>query len=581
MSTSPGGDFALNVRRWLVILWIGLGASVVQLVALHVFRHDELLKKSRKFIVRKWEVEAERGSLLDRNGIALAHTTASGSVFADPLLVRDKPATARGLAPILGMTAAHIEKLLGKKGRFVWLSRRLDEPALSEARSLKLSGIGIKPELKRSYPYGTLAAHTVGFVNCEHQGGAGLECSMEGWLAGKDGCVLAEVDGGRRVIPGRRVVERPPQRGRDVILTLDVKLQEAAEAALAATVVKWKAAGGTVIVMDPRDGAILALACLPSFDPEHYLEYPKQRWTHPAVSYVYEPGSTFKLVTACAALEEKAVAPGEKVVYCTGSAQIGNRIIHCAVHGKGGHGSLDLPGVVIHSCNIGASRLEARVGAQKMARWIRLLGFARKTNVGLGGEAAGWFPDPAKWTPIVGANIAFGQSVTVTPLQLLAAYCAPANGGILPHPHLVKGIAASARQKGRTFEYPGRRVMSEGTADTLRGILRRVVTEGTGKAVALAAYEVAGKTGTAQKPTREAGFKSGKYVSSFVGFLPAGKPSVAIIAIVDEPQGGHYGAVVAAPLFRTVAGFAATYLNVPPSPGSGAQAARKGPAGGA
>ena len=590
MLTSPGGVFARNTRRWLVVLIVALVVAALQVVNLHIFKHRKLLEKSTKTIVREWTVEAQRGSLRDRRGLVLAYSTTAGSVFADPDLIRglaeerkgvSPAAAAKALAPILHMDAARLDTMLCKSGNFVRLRRRVDEPTLKKVRDLKMPGIGIKAETKRAYPYGSLAAHTLGFVNDEHKGGSGLECSLEQWLAGEDGCIIAEVDGGKRVIPGRRIVERPPIRGRDVILTLDVNIQKAAEAALAATVEKWNAAGGTVIVMDPGSGEILALACLPSFDPARYTEYARQLWTHPAVSYIYEPGSTFKLVAACAALEESAVSLGERVVCCAGSAPVGNRVIHCAVHGKGGHGSLNLPGVIIHSCNIGASRLAARVGPQKMARCMRLLGFGRKTEIGLGGEAAGWFPAPERWKPIVTANIAFGQGVAVTPLQLLSAYCAVANGGIVPKPHLVRRIAPSAREPGKTFTYTGRRAMSQNTAATLRRIFRRVVLEGTGKSVALARYSVAGKTGTAQKPTPEAGFNSGKYIASFVGFLPVEDPAVAIIAIIDEPKGSYYGAVVAAPLFRTIAGYAATYLGVPPSPDPDAKSAQRKSAGGA
>lgn len=566
MFTSPGALFAANARRWFMILCAGLGMCAGQIVNLHVFQHGRLSKKSADIVSRQWEIQAERGSLLDRNGVVLAYTTTAQSLYADPHMIKAPRATARALAPVLHCGAGDLEARLRRPGRFVWLRRCLDDATVKKVQALKLTGIGTVAERKRAYPYGSLAAHTLGFVNREHKGGAGLECFLEPYLAGKNGYVVAEVDGGKRVIPGRRAVERPPERGRDVILTLDINIQKAAELALASAVDRWKAAGGTVIVMNPRDGAILALACLPAFDPARYNQYPKQRWAHPAISYIYEPGSTFKLVAACAALEERVVSLGETVVCCAGSAPVGNRVIHCAVHGKGGHGRLDLPGVIIKSCNLGAARLAARVGPEKMARCMRLLGFGQKTEIGLGGEAAGWFPDPRKWKPIVTANIAFGQSVAVTPLQLLAAYCAVANGGVLPRPHLVKRVAASAKEPGRTFTYQGRRAMSEATAATLRRILRRVVLEGTGKPVALAHYSVAGKTGTAQKPTREAGFKSGKYVASFVGFVPVEDPAVAILVTIDEPKGAHYGAVVAAPVFREVAAYTVTYMAVPPSP---------------
>jgi len=577
MSGSPLLSTCSNTRFWYRFVITGFCLLALQAFNLHIVRHPELSAQSDRIISRKWFLQAERGALRDRTGALLAYSAPAGSVFADPELVTDAHGEAAAMGGRLKLPVHQLERLLSKRTRyvrssnniiisrpirFVWLKRSLDEMALEQVRKLQLPGIGIQPEPKRFFPHGSLAAHTLGFVNRDHHGASGLERSLDRFLSGTDGLIFAEVDAGKRLIPGRRLYERRAVRGHDVILTLDPAIQQAAEAVLADALRRRNAERGCVIAADPASGEILALATLPS--PAHHARYDAKDWTHPAVSYAYEPGSTFKLVTACAAIEEKAVRPGEKVVRCTGSTAIGNHIVHCAVHGKGGHGSLDLEGIIIHSCNIGIGKVAERIPSYRLGRYINLLGFGTKTGIELPGEARGWFPNPSSWTRIEKATIPFGQSVTVTPLQLLAAYCAVANGGILPRLHLVRRVVASADGPGKDIRPRGKRVMSAATAATLRKMLEGVVVRGTGKAAAIPGYRIAGKTGTAQKPTKEAGFKSGKYVGSFVGFLPADKPRIAILVSIDEPKGVHYGAVVAAPVFRAVASRAAAHLGIAP-----------------
>jgi len=578
MLRSPAITARSNTRLWCFFILAGFAVIALQAFNLHIVHHRLLKAKSDGTILRKWVVQAQRGAIRDRTGEPLAYSVQAGSVFADPKLVTDPRAAAAALAPVLEMPAGELEPLLRKRYRvvrtgnsaqvkrvrFVWLKRRVDEVALERVRKLALPGIGIQPEPKRVWPYGSLAAHTLGFVNDENRGAVGLERSLDRVLAGTDGKIVAEVDAGNRLIPGRKLYEEPALPGRDLILTIDRTMQQAAEAALADALHRWQALGGCVIVADPTSGEILALATLPSFDPACPSRYPPQSWRHPAVSCVYEPGSTFKLVTAYSALEENAVRPGEIVVHCAGSTVIGNHTIRCAVHGRGGHGSLDLEGVIVHSCNIGIGKVAERIPSWKIARYMSLLGFGSRTGIELPGEARGWFPDPSRWSKVQKANIAFGQSVAITPLQLLAAYCAVGNCGTLPHLHLVRRIAASADDPGKEVRLPGRPVMSPATAEKLRTMFTHVVERGTGKAAAIAGYRIAGKTGTAQKPTPELGYNSGKYIGSFVGFLPADNPKVAVLVVIDEPKGSHYGAVVAAPAFRVVASRAASHLGIAP-----------------
>jgi cell division protein FtsI/penicillin-binding protein 2 len=324
---------------------------------------------------------------------------------------------------------------------------------------------------------------------------------------------------------------------------------------------KCGAAGGTAIVVDPMTGEVLALANYPSADPNRYREFKHEAWRNPAVVCVYEPGSTFKLVAACAALEYGGKTSESPVTTCTGSKPIGRRVIHCALHaGARAHGAVDLHGVVVRSCNIGAATLALGVGRDPYYRVLRDFGFTQRTGIGLPAEAPGYVPPPRTWGDIQLANIAFGQGITVTAPQLVAAYAGIAAGGVVPHVHLVDHIGRG----GHRVEYRGHRAISERTARTMVSLLRDVVTEGTGKAAQVEGFTVAGKTGTAQKPIPGQGYNSGRYVGSFVGFAPAEDPRVAILVIMDEPKGSHYGGVVAAPVFADIARRSLAYMGLPP-----------------
>lgn len=567
------------IRSWFAFFGLcvfGLGAW---LFVIQVPLHPGFEKQALKLQRVRADLLGTRGTIYDRNGVPLAFSRVCDSLFADPARIDASQDPAEALAPALGCAPAEIENALAKRGRFVWLRRRADDDVAAQVRALcerhrgpqgkpveGLRGIGFKREKKRLYPYGSLAGQTLGLVRDNDTGGAGIEAAFDPILSGRDGYLVAEVDGSkhRRVIPGRRLREVAPRAGRDVYLTIDVRIQEMAEAALREGVEKYQAAGGTAIVLDPMTGEVLALANYPSMDPNRYRDYEREAWRNPAVVCVYEPGSTFKLVAACAALEYGGLTPASPVINCAGSKAIGRRTIHCALHGGSrAHGRLDLHGVVVKSCNIGAATLALSVGRDKFHRALRALGFTQRTGIGLPGEAAGSVPAPAAWSDIRLANLGFGQGITVTAPQLLAAYSAVAAGGILPQVHLVDRIGGDG-EPARKLPYHGRRALSPRVAEVMASMLRDVVTEGTGKTAQVEGFTVAGKTGTAQKPTPEAGYASGKYIGSFVGFAPAEDPRIAILVIIDEPQGSHYGGVVAAPVFRDIARRGLAYLGMPP-----------------
>jgi len=569
MRPGAAAEVRSGIRNSFLFLAAGFLFFLWRFFFLQVVRHDQSVRQAKSLQVRTWKLPAPRGTIYDRNGQALARSLPSSSIFADPLLIADPRRVSKKLAPILGLSQEELWRRLSRPGRFVWLRRRAPRSVVENILKMRTPGLGVMREMGRLYPQGPVAAHVLGFVNNENTGASGIELALNRVLAGRDGKLSVQVDALGYSLPGKRRNISAPLRGRDVHLTLDLDLQRIAETALAQAVKDWSALGGTVLIMDPTTGEILALACWPPFDPNRYAAYPAKWWLNSAVSCPYEPGSVFKIVAATAAIEEGVARPGQPIICCHGQQQIANRVIHCVVHGTGGHGTLDVVGIVVKSCNLGAGELARRVGRERLYRYIMRFGFGRATNLGLLAEANGWVSKPSGWTPVVLANVAFGQSVTVTAPQLLAAYCSTANGGLLPWPHLIRSVEGRDGDRGLALRPVTTRVCSRKTADLMSRILQRAVIKGTGKAAQVPGYRVAGKTGTAQKPTPEAGFRSGKYIASFVGYLPGPRPRVAILVTLDEPHGGYYGGVVAAPVFKTIASQAMSHLGIPPLSGRG------------
>ena len=560
--------FNARLRIWSALLALVLLAVVIRLICLQVFRHSYYLGRAKKSHVRELTIYAPRGSFLDRNGKTLAMSLPQKAVFADPDTFRKNlPPTRKNslpsgkagekflrLASLLQMSPSELRKTLDAAGSYLVL-KSVPHSIAKAVEDLKLNWVGIETKEKRLYPFGAMAAQTLGFVNAEGKGLAGIEYSRNSWLAAHPGKVSVEVDAKGRPIPGLRAVKTDPRSGRDINLTIEASLQQIAEAELAKAIQASSAVGGAAIIMDPYTGEILALASQPAFDPNCFKEARPQRWVNPTVVAAYEPGSTFKLVIACSLLEEGIPLSSTRLV-CTGEKPIGRRVIHCALHGgTRAHGEVDLEKIIEKSCNIGAATNALRLGKEKFYHYVKLLGFGEKTGIELGGESAGQVPDLSAWSDICTANIAFGQSISVTPIQLLRAYCAVANGGWLVKPHLI-----------RTDEpQNAERILSEATTERLRNYFIQVVEKGTGEKAAIQGYLVAGKTGTAQKPVPGLGFRGSKEsIGSFVGFVPADKPRLAILVMIDEPAGRGLGGVVAAPVFREIARQALLRLEIPP-----------------
>jgi cell division protein FtsI/penicillin-binding protein 2 len=539
---------------------------VARLVQVQLVRHDHYVAKAQRQQERTIALNPVRGSILDTRLRVLAESIAAESIYADPQAITNRRAVARVLAkvPGVGFTAREIENRLKGNGSFAWIARQLPLEVTAEVRKLKLPGIYFMEEHRRTYPRTMLGANVIGYVGVDGDGLGGVEHSFNDYVKGTPGKVTLLKDARKGVyLVGGDGANRP-RDGQHVVLTIDSVVQFIAERALKTVVEKYRAVGGSVIVMDPNTGDILAMASAPTFDPNHYRDFPPTAWKNRTVQDLYEPGSTFKIITAAAGLEERVVTPSQVLDCGNGEITVANITIR--EHDGHRYQMLSFEDVIVNSSNVGAVRVGLALGQERFDRWIRRFGFGEKTGLPLPGESSGLLRRTQRWTPVSPASIAIGQEIGVTPLQIVRAVSAVATGGELVEPRIVKRVIDD---DGRTVYEPPRqkpvRVMSERTAAVLNEILKNVVTRGTGTNAALAEYVVAGKTGTAQKAIGRGGYVDGRYVGSFAGYVPADRPRLAILVVVDEPHPEYYGGTVAAPVFREIAEGTLRYLGVPPS----------------
>lgn len=503
-----------------------------------------------------FDVSGKRGDIVDRFGVVFAANVPSSAVFAQPAQIAEPAAEARVLAAALHEPAARIERELRSKDAFLYLARNVPQPLAKAVDDLGLRGVGMleEPTGLRADPQGRTGSTVIGFTGVDDQGLAGVEYAFDEQLSGKPGKVVEDTDSSGRPIPfGRRVI-RPAVVGDTVVTTLDRALQFEADDVLARTVAKFHAAGGSIIVMRAATGEVLALANWPNYDPAKYWLSSGTSWRDPAISDPYEPGSTFKLITASAALDSGKVSLDDAFP-ALDRITVGARVIHNADDGlmASGRGVETLDEIVAYSHNVGAAQVAIRIGRATMFDYIHLFGFDETTGVDLPGESAGIVGRPDDWWGSRLATIGFGQGVSVTPLALARAYCAVANGGLLVRPLVVREVADPAGKIVRTYRPEVvRRVMKVQTAAELLAILRHVARWGTAKNVKLSGYAFAGKTGTAQIVVNGS-YVPGAYTSSFVGIVPADKPQYVVLVKIDRPQGAYYGSVVAAPAFAEVA----------------------------
>ncbi len=550
-----------NIFALFLFVW---GLVVVgRLAELQLAQGAKYKAKAQRQQERKIELSPRRGSILDREGRDLAVSVEVSSVYAAPDDVTNPAVEARALAPLIGMAEKGLlAKLKSEKG-FVWIVRKIDVAVADRIRALKLPGIRLVPETKRFYPKGSLAGSVLGYVGTDDNGLAGLEYAYDRSVRGKPGMVVALRDArsstyGESEAPNVRA----EQEGATLTLSLDSGVQFAAERELAATMQELHARSGSIVLMDPRNGEIVAMASAPSFDPNQYGRYSGEVRRNHAIADAYEPGSTFKIVTGSVALEDGVIGLDEVIDTGHGVLRIGNVTINEDKHHD--YGALTLGGVLARSSNVGIIKVGLRLGPERLYEGASRFGIGRGSGVDLPGETTGIFRPLARWSFLSNASISMGQEVSLSAVQLVRVAAVIANGGFLVEPHLVTRIA---RPDGRT-ETPHVaepvRVLSEATARSMRDILVGVVEHGTGKEAAIPGFVVAGKTGTAQK-AGPGGYQKGRHVPNFVGFAPADRPKLVGVVVVEEPQGtNYYAATVAAPLFSRVMTQALGILRVAP-----------------
>ena len=554
---------ALVLTGCLLLL---LGAIVLRLGYLQILRHDELARLADRQYSKTIPLRPERGRIVDRNGYALAVSAPVESVYALPGKISDKAAVAAALAPYLDERSRDIEQRLASDRPFVWVKVKIP-PATAEAiRARRLPGIGTVPESLRFYPSRDLAAHVLGFVGRDDRGLEGVELAHDKSLAGEAGLALVERDALGREMTGQPTILKAPTPGTGIVLTLDAHVQYLAERELDAA---WRTTGakaGMVLVMDPRTGEILAMAMRPTFNPNAYQVSTAEQWRNRAVTDPFEPGSTFKAILAAAALDEGVVRPGDRFYGEQGRITIFNRTIRDWKK----YGWLTFQQVLQNSSNVGAIKIGMQLGRERYYRHITEFGFGSLTGLGLPGESRGQLRSPARWSGLSLASISIGQEVSVTGVQLLAAFGALANGGRLMQPHVVRAVLdRNGQEVRRTEPQTVRQVISPETAAVLNDILTSVVAEGTGQKARVTGYPVAGKTGTAQKADPVTHVYSRKPgVLSFVGYVPSNDPRLVMLALLDEPKTVVWGSEAAAPIFAAVAAPVLRHLDVAPTDGA-------------
>ena len=544
------------------LLMAGFAAILFRLFSLQVLQAAELTARADRQHRKAVTVEGRRGGIYDRNGKVLAMNMDVPSVFGVPASLENPAGVARDLARVLHVRADDIERKLRQERSFVWIARKLDPEQGRSLESLSLEGIGTIMEGRRFYPKGGLLAHVLGFAGMDGAGLEGVERRYEPYLRGEKQMVVLQRDAlGRTVFP-KGLTEQGPPSGHSVILTVDEVIQYIAEKELSDAVTAARAKGGTVVVMDPKTGAILAMAIHPRFDPNSVRGTSADLWRNRTLTDAYEPGSTMKMFTAAAALEEKLMRPGTMINGENGKFETAGRVIHD--HEK--HGMMTFAEVIQKSSNVGAAKVAMALGEERLYRYLRAFGFGERSEVDLPGEVAGLVKDPRDWGRQSLTSIAFGQEIGITTLQLTAAVSAIANGGWLLKPYVVSEIRDSAGQVvAKAGPQIRRRPITLETAESLTAILEGVVTQGTGGRAAVPGYRVAGKTGTAQKIDPQTGrYSPTLFVASFTGFVPAEAPRLAIAVVIDEPHSDQWGGTIAAPVFRRIAEQTLNYLNASP-----------------
>jgi cell division protein FtsI (penicillin-binding protein 3) len=545
----------------LAAFLLAFGGIVARLAVLQVHDNPALTRLGLDERVHTFDIPAERGSILDRTGTPLALTLDARDVYADPALVTDPNGEARRIADELGLRWRAVQAVLRSPGTFAYIARQVDLNAATRLEALRLPGIGFLPVAARTYPAGSIAAQVLGFVGVDGNGLAGLEAEYDRRLAGTPGEQTAELSAiGLPIASGMNDVTAPTP-GETLVSTIDRQTQYQAQRYLAQAVKSNGAKDGTIVVMDPATGDVLAMASYPWFDPNRFETANPDTWRNRAVTDTFEPGSVNKTITAAAALDTASVSPHRRFEV-PASVAVGTYTIHDS-HPHPVE-RMTLGDIIAASSNVGATIVASHVGSVRLASYLGRFGYGQPTGVGFPGEAAGVVPPLSQWTDVTRATVSYGQGVSVTPLQMAAVYSTIANGGVWVQPRLIRGTQGPDGAFNPAPPSPTRRVVRPETAAMVTRMLAYVVADGTGVNAQIPGYQVAGKTGTARK-VDEAGHYVDRYMASFVGFLPAAAPKLVIAVTIDQPR-TVYGGVAAAPVFQEVARYAIQRLGIPAAP---------------
>jgi cell division protein FtsI (penicillin-binding protein 3) len=563
-----GSEWRATLRARLLVcagafaLWtIGIEA---RLIDLQILQYADLTARADRQQMRTITPPAKRGEIFDRRGHVLAFSVDADSIAAIPSEIDDVQDVAAKVCAALEACPSDrrlgIVRALGRKSQFAWLARQISPDEARRIRDLGLPGITLLKESRRYYPKKELAAHVLGYVGLDNIGLAGIESTYDAQIRGKDGKLLIQTDAKRHALSSR--VERPATAGAGIELTIDQYLQYIAERELRAGVEENHAAGGSAVIMDPLTGEILALANWPTFNPNAFARADEDARRNRAIQNLYEPGSTFKIVTASAALEEHVMSPDTPVDTSPGYITFGRRIIH---DDHAGLGVIPFSDVIVKSSNVGAIRIGMKLGPARLGEYVSRFGFGQTLAPDFRGESPGIVWSPEHLDPSALASVSMGYQVGVTALQMALAASTVANGGAVIEPRIIRAFI----RDGRRVDVPHRtlrRAIAPDTAAALTAIMEQVVERGTARAAQIAGYTVAGKTGTAHKLVNGR-YSNADYNASFVGFLPSRHPAVTILVVIDSPHGqhGYYGGTVSAPIFKRIAEATLTYLGIGPS----------------
>ncbi len=556
----------ITLKKRLIFLFFVISVCMFGLIGrlawIQLVKAEDLQQEAWDQWNRSITVSALRGTIFDRNGRIMAGSATAETVVAIPRQVEDPEKTARALAPVLDMTHERLMEIVTQDRHLVYVKRKVEDEVAHQVRMLDLPGIDFAKESKRFYPNENLASHVLGFVGID-EGLAGLEFYYEEELKGTDGRIIYQADARGVRMPQGIQQYMPSTPGLDMVLTLDETIQFIVERELSRALIQYDAESALAIAVHPQTGEVLALAKKPDYDPNRYMDYPDTSWQITPIFATFEPGSTFKLMTLAASIEEDQYNKDEGF-FCPGHMTVSGQIIRCWTSSRGGHGSINFLEVVQGSCNPGFITMGQRLGKEDMLKYLHAFGFGARTGIDLPGEGLGILFTPEQLGPVELATTSFGQGVSVTPLQQVMAVAAMANGGNLLRPYIVKEFRDELGNVVKENQPETiRQIISPETSEQVKWIMETVVEEGSGLNAYIEGYRIAGKTGTAQK-VGDGAYLAGKNIMSFIGFVPVDDPQILLFIAVDEPKrGSMWASQIAAPTFRNMMVDILNYLDIP------------------